>query len=231
MFIEGRYNGPPGTGNGGYTCGLVASLLPGPAEVTLRQPPPLDTELTVERDAGRVRVWHGSDLVAEAEPAQADDVVEPVPFAEAVEVSRSYRGFVSHPFPTCFVCGPKRPGQDGLRLFPGRLGDGRVAAPFVVPADISPELMWAALDCPGGWAVPHMGGGPEGPGGGNIGARPYVLGRLAVRCDGLPAPGEECVVMGELVGEQGRKAYARTTVYSATGTVLATGRATWIAIG
>jgi hypothetical protein len=38
------------------------------------------------------------------------------------------------------------------------------------------------------------------------------------------------VVVGEMTGEDGRKAYARTTLYDPTGHPLAIGQATWIAI-
>ena len=76
--IDPRFNGPPGSGNGGYTCGLVAGLLGGPAEVTLRLPPPLGTPLAWRRrracSTGR-RSW------PRARPADVD--VEP-PAARAV---------------------------------------------------------------------------------------------------------------------------------------------------
>jgi hypothetical protein len=79
-------------------------------------------------------------------------------------------------------------------------------------------VIWAALDCPSGWAVP-------------LEARPYVLGRMAARIDAVPDPGEECVVTGEMLGEDGRKAYSRSTLYSPRGDVLAVARTTWVAIG
>ncbi len=224
MIIETRYNGPAGSGNGGWTCGLVAAHVPGPATVTLRVPPPLDTELAVDvTGAGgswtAVRVTDPDGiLVAEAAPAIVDDApVEAVALREAVAASAGYPGFADHPFPTCFVCGPRRPGDDGLRLFPGRLDDGRTATPWQVPADVSPAMVWASLDCPGGWAV-------------DIQARPYVLGRLAARVDALPEPGDECVVMGALVRRDGRKAFVRTTLYHPSGAVLAQADATWLAI-
>lgn len=219
MIISGRFNGPPGSGNGGYSSGLVAAYVSGGSqgvEVTLRRPPPLDTELSVRQEHA-VRVFDGSDLIAEAavQPVSPAEAVLPVSFDEAVAASRSYPGFANHPFPTCFVCGPLR--SDGLRLFPGRLPDGRVAAPFAVPDDISEVMVWACLDCPGGWAVP-------------LEARPYVLGRIAVRVNGVPAPGDRCVVTGVMTSENGRKAYAGTTLYSSAGQVLAIARATWIAL-
>jgi hypothetical protein len=224
VIVASRFNGPPASGNGGYTAGLVASYVDSatPAvEVTLRRPPPLDTELAVrvDEDGDGVRVFAGVDLVAEARVTTVGpaEVVPPVSWAEAVAVSRSYSGFASHPFPTCFVCGPERAVGDGLRIFPGRLDGVRTAAPFVVPSDFSPVMMWAALDCPGGWSVP-------------LEARPYVLGRMAARIDDVPSPGDECVVTGEMVGEEGRKAYVRSTVYAPDGHVLATARATWLAL-
>ncbi|HEY3542877.1 MAG TPA: ASCH domain-containing protein, partial [Gaiellaceae bacterium] len=48
LVIAARYRGPARSGNGGYTCGLVAGLLGGSdVEVTLRAPPPLDRPLRI----------------------------------------------------------------------------------------------------------------------------------------------------------------------------------------
>src|SRR5689334_9455618 len=181
MIIDARFNGPPTSGNGGYSAGRFAvasapllSTVDGVVEVTLRVPPPLGVPLRVTADAeGGTRITDpDGTLIALARPGEPDlSAVPAVGFEEAMAVSAGYAGFASHPFPTCFVCGPERAQGDGLRLFPGRLPDGRTATPFV-PAEVSPELMWAALDCPGGWAVP-------------LEDRPYVLGRLAVRLDAL----------------------------------------------
>ena len=44
VVIDRRFNGPEHSSNGGYACGSVAAFIDGPAEVTLRVPPPLDTE-------------------------------------------------------------------------------------------------------------------------------------------------------------------------------------------
>jgi hypothetical protein len=57
LVIMSRFCGPPDSGNGGYVCGLIAGYLDGPAEVTLRKPPPLETPLNLEPDGdGSVRV-------------------------------------------------------------------------------------------------------------------------------------------------------------------------------
>ena len=70
LTIPSRFNGPAGVGNGGYVCGRIAAYVDGPATVTLRRPPPLDTPMEVERDGdGSVRVRHGRTLIGEAAPS------------------------------------------------------------------------------------------------------------------------------------------------------------------
>src|SRR5258707_3816206 len=72
LTIPSRFNGPAGVGNGGYVCGRIAAYVDGPATVTLRPPPPLDTPMTVQRDEeGSVRVRQGRTLIGEAAPAPA----------------------------------------------------------------------------------------------------------------------------------------------------------------
>jgi hypothetical protein len=219
LLIHERYNGPPGTANGGYTAGLVATRLPDDSvEVTLRIPPPLETPLRVERAVdGGIEVYTGTRLVAQARGVPLDDPpVPPVSYEEAVTAAASYPGFVDHPFPSCFVCGPGR--EDGLRIFPGPVpGGSGTAAPWRVPPDADAVMMWAALDCPGGWAI-------IGPG------RPYVLGRMTARVTAVPEAGADCVVVGAVVASEGRKAQVRSTVYSAGGQPLAHALSTWVAI-
>jgi hypothetical protein len=227
MIIPATFNGPPDSANGGYTAGVLARYVDAPAGavVTLRRPPPLETPLDVNADGATIGLYDSDRLIASASPASEplSRLVPAVSWAEAMTVSQTYRGLAGHPFPTCFVCGPQRPPGDGLRLFPGRLPDGRTASPWIVPEAVEPALMWAALDCPGGWAIPEMGatGGAD---------RPYVLGRIAARVDALPAAGEGCVVMGAFLGQEGRKASVISTVYGPDGTVLALSLATWIAL-
>ncbi|MFG1775569.1 hypothetical protein ACGFIG_03955 [Micromonospora sp. NPDC049048] len=215
MIIESRFNGPPGSGNGGWSAGVFAagSGAPGPVEVTLRRPPPLETPLTLVD--GEVRDRQGV-VVAQVRPTEDPRaVVPPVQLPAARAASAAYAGLVDHPFPGCYVCGPDR--VDGLRIFPGRLPDGRTAAPFRVPASVTTPTVWAALDCPGGWAVIAPG-------------RPYVLGRIAAVVAALPEPGDECVVTGVMVGGEGRKALVHTSLYAPDGTLLAWARATWISV-
>jgi hypothetical protein len=217
LTIPGRFNGPPGSANGGYACGLVAGLVGGLAEVTLRTPPPLDRTLQVVREAGRVEVGDGDTLVAEASPLAelVMDVPEQVSVEDATRAREGYSGFVAHAYSTCFVCGPDR--EDGLGIYPGPV-EGRelVAAPWTPPADTPDELVWAALDCPSGWAVDEFS------------RSGVLLGRLAARIVAPVAPQEPHVVIGWPIGEDGRKRFAGSAVFDADGQLKAYARSTWL---
>ena len=220
LLIPARFNGPPTSANGGYACGLVAGLVGGRAEVTLRRPPPLDVPLAVEReDGGRVRVLDGDTVVAEVERVGAFslDVPEPVSVVEAAEASRGYAGFRAHAYETCFVCGPAR--DDGLGVYPGPVaGREVVAAPWTPPGSgpVDRLLVWAALDFPSGWAVDEF--SREG----------VLLGRLAAEIVAPVEGGEPHVVLGWPVGVDGRKRFAGSAVFSADGSVRAFARSTWL---
>jgi hypothetical protein len=165
LVIVSRFCGPPDSGNGGYVCGLIAGYLDGPAEVTLRQPPPLETTLTLEHDAdGSIRVRDGQTLIAEATSslnAPALQLPDPVSVQQARSAGarshlRLHPG--QHPFPTCFVCGPDRRPGDGLRIMVGPVAGRELSADLWYPAadltsangHVRPEFIWAALDCAGG---------------------------------------------------------------------------------
>lgn len=222
MRIARRFRGPSSSGNGGYVAALVAAAVGAePVTVTLRVPPPLEVPLDILTDDDGARLVHGETVVAEGVAAGGDEL-EAVPSIEADAARRAaqtYPGFQTHPFPECFVCGPQRAAGDGLRLFPGRLGDGRTACTWTVGADLAgePRFVWAALDCPGGWSAPIEG-------------RPMVLGRMTARVSSTPTAGEECVVMGRLEGSEGRKTWTATTVYGDDGRELGRARATWITV-
>lgn len=238
LTVASRFNGPPESGNGGYVAGRLAGLLDGhpAATVTLRQPPPLERPLQVlDADEGGLRLHDRGTLVAEAAAASdavLDDAgfepVDPVTFDLAAEASAAFfAGRDEHPFPTCFVCGTARAEGDGLRLFPGLLPQqpGTTATPWVPDASLAdadgarvrPEFVWAALDCPGGWTVL----GTDIP--------QLLLGRFTARIDALPYVGDRCIVMGRLLGRDGRKVRTATTLYDPDGRIAAQAEALWIA--
>jgi hypothetical protein len=224
ITIPARYNGPPNSGNGGYTCGLIAQLVGDNAEVTLRKPPPLDTPLAVSVADGMTLVHHGDVLIAEATVVDWDLEVPPPPtMDQATDAAARYVGFDRHEFPHCFTCGPDR--DDGLGIWTGKVTDrDLVASPWMAPeavrlvdGNLAPEIVWAALDCPGAWV-----------GARDITIDPVVLGRMAARIlEPLPAEAAFLSYAWPL-GEDGRKSYAGTAIADETGRVMAYAKQTWI---
>jgi hypothetical protein len=220
LVIPRRFNGPPRSANGGYTCGLVAGLLgEDPVEVTLRSPPPLEQPLSVEFANGAVRVSDGEVLVAEGRAAALElETPAPVALDEAAAASRAGEDHwcAVHPFPTCVVCGPDRAPGDGYRMFPGELHDGLFASVWT-PDSTAPEETWAALDCPTSAPVANFGEGPA-----------MVLARLAARLDAPVQPGRPHVVLSWPIEVDGRKRHAGAALFGEDGALLALSRALWI---
>lgn len=220
--------GPPDCANGGVVAGLLAQHLIGPAEVTLRRPVPLDEPVTLERLGSAAILRLGHEVLALAQPGDAPPDPPGAPgWAEALEASGLRPAPETHPFPTCFVCGPARDCTDALCLQPGPLADLRgVASPWIpTPGTgdengyVRPEFLWAALDCPGGFAA-LVGGRP----------RPVVLGRITARLEDRPRVGDPLIVQGWKVASEGRKHVVGTAVHDLDGRCLAVSRATWFAI-
>ena len=237
LVLPGRFNGPARSANGGFTAGSLAERLPDAGnravEVTLRSPPPLDVPLTVSSVGGVTVLSAGDVTVAEAVPAAgALEAVAAVAPDVAADAMLRYPGLGSHPFPTCFACGPDRAEGDGLRIFPGPVGADRgFVASLWLPRPTHAEstdlldgvqrcgvaTTWAALDCVGGWSE-------------DLEGRPCVLGRMTARVDALPVVGEPHVVVGRHLGTEGRKSFTASTLYDADGRVVATARHTWVQV-
>jgi hypothetical protein len=98
-----------------------------------------------------------------------------------------------------------------------------VAAPWVPHSSVAgadglvrPEFVWAALDCPGAFAVGFSSLGK------------VMLGRLTAELHAPVRAGEQYVVTGWPLGQDGRKLYAGTALTSAAGELCGLARATWI---
>jgi hypothetical protein len=229
IVIDPRFNGPPDSGHGGYSAGRAAVLVepaPGGAvEVTLRRPVPLATPLAVaEHGDGAVELSAGGELVLAARPVAAPDGALPVVDVAGARAAADPAGWADgHPVPTCFGCGPQRDPADALCLYAGSAGHGRFAVPWSPAAwagdegVVAPEFVWAALDCPS--SAPAQD------------AAPVVLGRFTVAFS--PAPvriGELYIVESWLEEADGRKHHTAVCLHDGESTVLARGRATWIAL-
>lgn len=218
ITFDRRFRGPLESANGGYACGRLASLVDASeVEVTLRRPPPLGRSLEVRRDGERALLLDGDSLVAEARPgAVALAAPQPVSLEAAEEASARHVRAGSSVFRECFVCGIREE-EDGLAIHVGPV-PGREplhAAPWGV-RDVSRAIVWAAIDCPGAYAV-----GGEGRG-------DVVLGRMTARVERLPGVGERCVVTAWPLAEEGRKLFAGTALFGEEGDLVALARQVWI---
>ena len=238
ITIANRFCGPPNSGNGGYVCGMLARHIAGAAEVTLRAPPPLETKLdVVEVEAGQWELRQGTATIAIGRAITLEiSRLEEATYAEAVEAEKRTPIKPSkHPLPMCFVCGPNRSPGDGLRLFAGPLARQDARGAFAVPwtpdpsltaADglVAPEFVWSALDCPTGYVSQYD---RET---GSLNAVPILLGRLSVRIEGRPRPGERCVVTSWQAGREGRRLIAEAALFGEEENLLAVGRAVWVIV-
>lgn len=164
--VEGRHRG-----HGGYFCGRVAQLVPGLPALSIRAPIPLERELTIRVSLSRVTVLDGSLEIANSEVRGAPlpvTIPDPISISpdEAREAGTRFPGFTRRVVPEWFGCGDVRARGDGLRVFTGEVaarvnGEKQLAGvwdpdPSSLDGDgfVRPEIVWAVLDCPGGWAIP-----------------------------------------------------------------------------
>ena len=226
IVIAKRFCGPPDSGNGGYSSGLIANALSQDAECTLRKPIPIERELLIEARPDGAVLLDNREVVIECRAAKVElHPHSPPSLTEAQEAASNSPAMHDHPFPTCFTCGPKRMPGDGLRIFPGRiLGRNDLwAAPWTPDAslanssrEVKPEFVWAAMDCPTGFA----GGFPW--------AGTLVTGRLAVTHVSAVKAEKPHVIVSWPLGWDGRKSHAAAALYTADGQLCAKAKATWI---
>ena len=119
VVIDRRFRGPPESGQGGYSCGLVAERIDADSvTVTLRSPPPLERPLRIERDEGTVSLLDGETLVA---AGAADELELAVPDPVSLDAARRasehpFWGEHIHPFPGCFGCGFDRTQHEAVAI-------------------------------------------------------------------------------------------------------------------
>lgn len=226
ITIAPRFNGPPGSGNGGYVCGLVAEAIGASASVRLSAPPPLDTPLVRSRDdEGVVRLRDGDLTIAEGREAVPTVLPPAVPtMRAAARAEEGYAGLdpARHPFPTCFVCGPLR--GDGLRIFPGPAGGHGTLACVWRPAEdlatagvVDPRFVWAALDCPSGFACMPPGSRS-------------VLATMTAILEAPISPERDYVVTAWPISSEGRKHRGGAAITDQHGMRVALAEALWITL-
>ena len=230
--VPQRFCGPPQSGNGGYTCGILAKTFTDAAavECTIRKPIPIERDLRIEVEQNSARLIDDDNVVIEAVVCDVElQLPQPISWEEAGQAVSKSPAFENHPFPTCFVCGPDRDDHDGLRLFPGadqeQSGFENLFAARWVPAEefaesgiVQPEFVWAAMDCPTGFAAGFPWAGK------------LVTGRLAVKLVAPLAAESNCIVQSWSLGTEGRKCHAGAVLRGESGDVYAIAKATWIKI-
>lgn len=229
VVIDRRFNGPPDSANGGYACGVLAEAIGPGARVNLRKPPPLGVPLSRDRDDELFRLLDGEEVIADG-TAAAPSVSAPAPPGhDAAQLASSRfagRDPARHSFPTCFVCGPERSG-DGLRIFPGPVEGSQLLACTWRPgedlagagsgAEVAARFVWAALDCPSGFACMPLGS-------------MTVLASMTAELRAPVAVGDDHVVVAWELSSEGRKHQAGSAIYDAAGDCVALAEALWITL-
>ena len=245
LTLTEQFVGPPNLGNGGYVVGYMAGVLAddkpeghvygaGAFEVTLRAPLPINAGLQTLHEDDGLKLLQGETLLATAR-ASALDLVVPLP--ASVEAARAHAssslslkpGFHQtlgerigvHPI--CFCCGAERGESDGLRVFPAACdGDEGVTALWT-PHEcfagedglIGPEIICAAIDCPGAFAFLEND------------QRAGLLGRMTVEFLKPLRAGDETRILGWRLGEDGRKMLAGTALFDSEGDLVAKAKQVW----
>ena len=228
VTIPSQFNGPPGSGHGGYVAGAFADLVGAAAEVTLRSPPPLDRAMTVTRENSHVFVHDREKLIGEVRTSELKLDVPECPSPDEVDgaVFR-FNEFKKDDFHKCFACGAGREEGDGLRLLTGPIEGSEVVAAHWTPhqsfADehgiVPPRILWSALDCPGVWSIIRDSGVI------------MLLGRLTAKVEADLPVGTKCTVIGWPIEQRGRKALAGTAIYDQAGRLCGFAKAVWIDVG
>ena len=115
---------------------------------------------------------------------------------------------------------------DGLRIFAGEVAGrsepGLVASPWIPDASldlgdgkVAPQFMWAALDCPGYFAI-----APDG--------RLALLAEHVARIERRLRIDEPAVAIGWRIGGEGRVHEAGTALFGEHDELVASARAVWI---
>ena len=227
VVIDPRFNGPPDSANGGYACGILAETIGPGARVNLRKPPPLGVPLSRDIEGELFRLLEREEVIADGTIAVPSVEAPAAPEHGEAELASSRfagRDPARHSFPTCFVCGPERSG-DGLRIFPGLVEGSELLACTWRPGedlagaggDVAARFVWAALDCPSGFACMPLGS-------------MTVLASMTAELRAPVTVGGDHVLVAWELSSEGRKHRAGSAIYNAAGECAALAEALWITL-
>lgn len=227
VSIDHRFNGPPQSGNGGYTAGLLLEAA-GPSGVwtiSLKAPPPLGRDLTLVQQPDRMVLADGETALAEIAEGAFEQDLPTLPAPLLFDAGKSVFAD-AQPFDGCFVCGPARTLPDALCIYshPIEGSDGMVAAPWSLHPGLSddgetvaPRYIASALDCPGYYAA--------------AAGEPALLGRFTIEIeDDLPARGTATVIGWAIGDKSPKKRRCGTLILDNKGKRIARAEGYWILV-
>ncbi|GAB2530353.1 PaaI family thioesterase [Nocardia heshunensis] len=164
LTIPAHIHGYPELAFGGHLAGLLAGRLDADTvRVDFRRPVTVDTPILLSRpESGRATLTTVEDtLLVEASPAAL--TLDPIPAPSWSEAKSALDAALASPsrrITDCYGCGAACPPGRGLRLFPWRVPGTEIMATAWTPdpgladetGELPPEVVWSALDCPGGLA-------------------------------------------------------------------------------
>lgn len=238
FVISSQFNGPATSGNGGYVGGRLAAELQArqgkaqAVQVTLRAPLTLDKPLQLrDRPDGGVDLYDDEQLLAEAiATSLAPEVPTPPTLDEARTASAIGRMRMTtksgNAYLHCFGCGLAKGAHEGLRITPTPAGEADQVAAEWIPHEafadenglIPPGVVWAAMDCPAGFAW----GFKTGEGNASL-----LTGRITLALAGDVRAGGTYIVTGWPLQREGRKLHAGTALHDANGRLVAWSRQLW----
>ncbi|MFC4126966.1 PaaI family thioesterase [Nocardia rhizosphaerae] len=231
VTIPGQVHGYPQVAFGGYVAGLLARRVgTGTTRVDFRRAVPVGTTLLLPAAEPGHAVLTDRDgtLLVQAGPGVLDLSAPPAPSWSAAQ--RATAAAIASPkrqVTDCFGCGVECADGHGLRLFTWPVPDRPIVAGAWIPdsgladaqGELPPEIIWSALDCPGGfaaWVFQDMA----------LGA---VTAALTARVRRPVFAGERYLVHGWAIRSAGRKHTVGVAVSTPGGELCALAEALWVA--
>lgn len=226
--VPPHVRGYPGVAFGGYVAGVLAAASGATqVRVDFRRGVLVDTPVVLAADGSGGASFTDLDgaILAEASPSAVTVTPRPAPTWEQARTASATAGALrkmSH----CYGCGTACAPGRGLRLSPWAMSvhdmviaawtpDPRLAGP---DGCLSTENVWAALDCPGGWAAMAL-----------RDLRPGAVTAALTATQFEPVrAGDPYVSYGWPVSADGRKHMVGVALARADGTLCALAEALWI---
>ncbi|AYF78833.1 hypothetical protein D7D52_08185 [Nocardia yunnanensis] len=229
LTIPAHIHGYPRIAFGGYVAGLLAAQSGADTvRVDFRRAVAVDSPILLSRTGdGRATLTGADDaLLVEAAPATLTVHPRPAPSWSAAKSAVDLALAGERTVTDCYGCGLACAPGRGLLLFPSILpGTETMAAAWTPDAglandsgELPPEVVWSALDCPGGRAAfvfSHMASGA------------FTAALTATQLRPVYA-GEDYISHAWILAREGRKHTVAVALSTAAGDLCALSEALWI---